>query len=121
MHHFTDGGLQNVWLVNGYTVRKTPYDEAASVHDLDGLTQAVVAWADRAKKDGMEEGRREGRMEGQQEGASMVAQRTLERLLTRRFGPLPPGSRQPHPSSRPAPARNVAGPHHRRAFDAGGV
>ena len=41
MHHFTDGGLQNVWLVNGYTVRKTPYGPAVSIHDVDGLAQAI--------------------------------------------------------------------------------
>ena len=41
MHHFTDGGLQNVWLVNGYTLLKTPYGQAVSIHDMDGLAQAI--------------------------------------------------------------------------------
>ena len=41
MYHYTDGGLKNVWLVNGYTVRETPYGEAVSIHDLDGLTRAI--------------------------------------------------------------------------------
>ena len=41
MLHYTDGGLENVWLVNGYTVRQTPYGRAVAVHDLDGLTRAI--------------------------------------------------------------------------------
>lgn len=41
MYHYTDGGLQNVWLANGYTVRKTPYGPAVAIHDVDGLTQAI--------------------------------------------------------------------------------
>jgi hypothetical protein len=27
MYHYTDGGLRNVWLVNGYEIKKTPYGE----------------------------------------------------------------------------------------------
>lgn len=41
MYHYTDGGLKNVWLTNGYTVRQTPYGEAVSIHDVDGLTRAI--------------------------------------------------------------------------------
>jgi DNA-binding transcriptional regulator YiaG len=41
MHRFTDGGLQNVWLVNGYTVHSTPYGPAVSIHDMDGLARAI--------------------------------------------------------------------------------
>ena len=41
MYHYTDGGLKNVWLANGYTVRQTPYGEGVAIHDLDGLTQAI--------------------------------------------------------------------------------
>lgn len=41
MYHYTDGGLKNVWLSNGYTVHKTPYGEAVSIHDVDGLTRAI--------------------------------------------------------------------------------
>ena len=41
MHHFTDGGLQNVWLVNGYTVHSTTYGPAVSIHDMDGLARAI--------------------------------------------------------------------------------
>jgi len=41
MYHYTDGGLRNVWLVNGYEVKQTPFGEAVSFHDIDGLTQAI--------------------------------------------------------------------------------
>ena len=27
MYHYTDGGLRNVWLANGYEIKKTPYGE----------------------------------------------------------------------------------------------
>lgn len=41
MYHYTDGGLRNVWLVNGFEIKKTPFGEAVSFHDIDGLTQAI--------------------------------------------------------------------------------
>ena len=41
MHHYTDGGLRNVWLANGYKIKKTPYGEAVAIHDGDGLTEAI--------------------------------------------------------------------------------
>jgi DNA-binding transcriptional regulator YiaG len=41
MYHYTDGGLRNVWLVNGYEVRKTPYGNGVAFHNLDGLTQSI--------------------------------------------------------------------------------
>ncbi|MEO8546523.1 MAG: hypothetical protein ABI434_23245 [Burkholderiaceae bacterium] len=41
MYHYTDGGLRNVWLANGYQVKQTPYGEAVAIHDGDGLTEAI--------------------------------------------------------------------------------
>jgi DNA-binding transcriptional regulator YiaG len=41
MYRFTDGGLRNVWLVNGYKIKDTPYGEAIAFHDADGLTKAI--------------------------------------------------------------------------------
>ena len=41
MYHYTDGGLQNVWLANGYTLRTTPFGDAITIHDTDGLTRAI--------------------------------------------------------------------------------
>jgi DNA-binding transcriptional regulator YiaG len=41
MYHYTEVGLQNVWLANGYHVRKTSYGQAVSIEDADGLHQAI--------------------------------------------------------------------------------
>lgn len=41
MYHYTDGGLRNVWLANGYKVRKTPHGEAVAIRDLEGLTATI--------------------------------------------------------------------------------
>ena len=41
MYHFTDGGLKNVWLGNGYEERQTKYGKAVSFHGLDGLIAAI--------------------------------------------------------------------------------
>jgi DNA-binding transcriptional regulator YiaG len=41
-YHYTESGLTNVWLANGYTVRKTKYGEGASIHDVDGLHRALA-------------------------------------------------------------------------------
>ena len=41
MYHFTDGGLRNVWLKNGYVERTTPYGKTVSFHDLDGLVKTI--------------------------------------------------------------------------------
>lgn len=30
MFHYTDGGLRNVWLVNGYEIKETPYGQAVA-------------------------------------------------------------------------------------------
>jgi DNA-binding transcriptional regulator YiaG len=41
MYHYTDGGLRNVWLRNGYVMHETPYGKAVSFQDGDGLIRAV--------------------------------------------------------------------------------
>lgn len=41
MYHYTDGGLRNVWLANGYKVRSTPHGEAVSIRDIEGLTEVI--------------------------------------------------------------------------------
>jgi putative transcriptional regulator len=43
MYKFTDGGLRNVWLANGFTVKKTPYGDAVAIEDVPGLTRAICA------------------------------------------------------------------------------
>lgn len=41
MYRFTDGGLRNVWLSNGYIEHNTKYGKGVSFQDLDGLTQVI--------------------------------------------------------------------------------
>jgi len=41
MYHYTDGGLRNVWLVNGFETRQTPYGQAVAIHDQEGLSRAI--------------------------------------------------------------------------------
>lgn len=41
IYHYTDGGLKNVWLVNGYEIRKTPDGEGVAINDLSGLGIAI--------------------------------------------------------------------------------
>jgi|GEM_PF-719547 len=41
MYHYTDGGLRNVWLANGYETRQTPYGQAVAIHDQEGLSRAI--------------------------------------------------------------------------------
>jgi putative transcriptional regulator len=41
MLKYDDGGLRNVWLANGYEVRKTAYGKAVSFHDVHGLTRVI--------------------------------------------------------------------------------
>ena len=41
MYHYTDGGLRNVWLANGYVIKKTPFGEGVAFHNLDGLTTSI--------------------------------------------------------------------------------
>lgn len=39
--HYTDGGLKNVWLQNGFEILETPYGKGVAIHDVDGLTQSI--------------------------------------------------------------------------------
>ena len=41
MLHYTDGELKNIWLVNGFEVRNTPYGKGVAIHDIDGLTKTI--------------------------------------------------------------------------------
>jgi DNA-binding transcriptional regulator YiaG len=43
-YHYTDSGLDNVYLENGYTIHQTPYGEGVSIEDTDGLHQAIGQW-----------------------------------------------------------------------------
>lgn len=41
-YHYTESGLTNVWLANGFAIRKTKYGEGVSIHDVDGLHRALA-------------------------------------------------------------------------------
>jgi DNA-binding transcriptional regulator YiaG len=43
-YHYTDSGLDNVFLENGYTLHKTPYGEGVSIKDTDGLHRLIGEW-----------------------------------------------------------------------------
>lgn len=41
MYHYRSCGLSNVWLVNGYTERGTPYGSSVSIANLDDLHRVI--------------------------------------------------------------------------------
>lgn len=41
-YHYTESGLRNIWLANGYIARKTNYGEGVSIHDVEGLNRAIA-------------------------------------------------------------------------------
>jgi len=41
MYHYTDSGLQNVWLDGGYTIHNTEFGEGVSINDLNGLHKII--------------------------------------------------------------------------------
>ncbi|MEO6022277.1 MAG: hypothetical protein ABIP64_04020 [Burkholderiales bacterium] len=43
MYEFKDAGLKDVWLANGYVIKKTPYGEAVAIEDVPGLTRVICA------------------------------------------------------------------------------
>ena len=49
-YHYTDSGLDNVWLENGYTAHKTAYGEGISIQDTAGLHKAIGTWLIEAPK-----------------------------------------------------------------------
>lgn len=42
MYHYTECGLDNVWLANGYTAKDTPYGTAVSVANADELLSLLA-------------------------------------------------------------------------------
>ena len=49
-HHYTQCGLGNVYLRNGFEVVSTKYGEAIRIHDMDGLHGAIGMYLIREKK-----------------------------------------------------------------------
>lgn len=42
MYHYTESGLRNVWLRNGFAAHETPYGRGVSIEDVDGLHKALA-------------------------------------------------------------------------------
>lgn len=42
MYHYTESGLPNVWLENGYVVQKTPYGRAVAIEHADSLHKVLA-------------------------------------------------------------------------------
>lgn len=42
MYHYTESGLDNVWLENGYTEKRTAYGQAVAVVDVQGLHEMLA-------------------------------------------------------------------------------
>lgn len=42
MYHYTDCGLPNVWLVNGFKVHDTPYGKGVAIENLQGLHECIA-------------------------------------------------------------------------------
>jgi putative transcriptional regulator len=43
-YHYTDSGLDNIWLENGFASHETVYGEGLSIHDSEGLHRAIGEW-----------------------------------------------------------------------------
>jgi len=41
MYHYTESGLQNVWLMKGYSVRKTPYGKGVAIQNVAELHETI--------------------------------------------------------------------------------
>ena len=42
LHHYTDCGLDYIYLFNGYKVKKTPYGRGIAIENVDGLHEAIA-------------------------------------------------------------------------------
>ena len=41
LFHYTDGGLKNVWLANGFEIQESVYGKTMAFQDIDGLSVAI--------------------------------------------------------------------------------
>ncbi len=44
MYHYTNCGLRNVWLMNGFRRHRTSYGPGISIDELPGLHRAIGLW-----------------------------------------------------------------------------
>ena len=50
-YHYTECGLSNIFLINGYKIIETERGNAVSIHDIDGLHRAIGIFLIYSKKD----------------------------------------------------------------------
>lgn len=50
-YHYTECGLSNIFLANGYKFIETPRGKSISIHDMDGLHRAIGLLLVSSKKD----------------------------------------------------------------------
>jgi putative transcriptional regulator len=43
-YHYTESGLDNIYLENGFTEHKTAYGDGVSIHNTAGLHKAIGKW-----------------------------------------------------------------------------
>jgi putative transcriptional regulator len=43
-YHYTESGLDDVYLLDGYTIHETPYGKGVSIQNTDGLHKAIGKW-----------------------------------------------------------------------------
>jgi DNA-binding transcriptional regulator YiaG len=55
MYHYTESGLRNIWLENGYATVKTKHGKGVSIRDVEGLHRVIgKALAQKPKLTGAE-------------------------------------------------------------------
>lgn len=42
MYHYTESGLNNVWLLSGFAIQNTPYGKGVSIENMEGLHRAIA-------------------------------------------------------------------------------
>ena len=50
-YHYTECGLSNIYLINGYKIIETNQGQAFSINDMDGLHKAIAMFLVSSKKD----------------------------------------------------------------------
>ena len=43
-HHYTESGLDNIYLESGFHIHDTPYGQGVSIQDTEGLHKAIGKW-----------------------------------------------------------------------------
>lgn len=43
-YHYKESGLDNIYLVNGYTIHETPYGEGVSIENVEELHKTIGRW-----------------------------------------------------------------------------